>query len=205
MPERTASKPTVTDRISRARRIGARTAAALALLAAPVFVLPVPPVLAQQGPNSALMATPNAGLPAVTAPNMAAPIVNPPSAPAARMTTPNVTTLDPASGAANAQRDNQVIGRITNQTIDQFNAANAESRRFSEVQTGLRNQALQQRIDRSQSAIGCAAIGGAGANACSNSLDLRNRQQQLQLHNQARQQLNIHNSIQQGLGRPPTF
>ena len=115
------------------------------------------------------------------------------------------TVVNPASGSANAQHDNQMIAPITNQTIDQFNAANAENRRFSQVQSGLRNQALQQRKDRAQSELGCAAIGGGAANACSNRLDLQNRQQQLLLHNQALQQLNIHNSIQQGLGRPPSL
>src|SRR4051794_32887134 len=68
------------------------------------------------------------------------------------------------------------------ETPDQFNAANAENRRFYEAQNKLRNQAHDLRNDRARGLLQCQGAGSASArNACANNLDIDLRQRGLDL------------------------
>jgi flavoprotein len=87
------------------------------------------------------------------------------------------------------------------ETPDQFNAANAESRRYNEVQNQLRNQAHDLRNDRANGLLQCQGTGSAAAqNACANNLDTNLRRRGLDLNNQRIQQQNDHSLILKGIG-----
>lgn len=90
------------------------------------------------------------------------------------------------------------------ETIDQFNAVNAENRRYSDERNRLNNQALELRQDRARALQGCSAIGSAAAaKACAGNVEIQNRQQLYRLDNQGRQQRDQHNGILQGIGVHP--
>lgn len=87
------------------------------------------------------------------------------------------------------------------ETPDQFNAANAENRRYNEVQNQLRDQAHDLRNDRAKGLLQCQGAGSAAAqNACANNLDINLRQRGLDLNNQRIQEQNNHNLILKGIG-----
>jgi hypothetical protein len=95
-----------------------------------------------------------------------------------------------AAGAALAQ-----------ETPDQFNAANAENRRYNEIQNQLRNSAHDLRNDRATGLLQCQGAGSAAAqNACANNLDTTLRRRGLDLDNRQIQQRNDHNLILKGIG-----
>ncbi|GAB2178170.1 hypothetical protein [Dongia sp. agr-C8] len=84
---------------------------------------------------------------------------------------------------------------------DQFDAANAETRRYSEIQNQLRNQAHDLRNDRARGLLHCQGAGAAAAQkACAGNLDLNLRRRGLDLYNQTIQQRNSHNLILKGTG-----
>ena len=87
------------------------------------------------------------------------------------------------------------------ETPGQFDAANAEARRFSEAQNQLRNQAHNLRNDRAKALLQCQGAGSAAArNACTGNVDINTRQRGLSLGNQAIQERNNHNLILKGIG-----
>ena len=93
------------------------------------------------------------------------------------------------------------VPALAQETPNQFNAANAENRRYNEVQNRLRNQAHDLRNDRANGLLQCQAAGSAAAqNACANNLDIKLRQRGLDLSNQRIQQQNDHNLILKGTG-----
>jgi hypothetical protein len=90
------------------------------------------------------------------------------------------------------------------ETLDQFNAANAENRRYSEVQNQLRNQALRLQQERDNAVVGCQGIGSAGGqSACRNNVQIQIQQRNLMLDNRALQQRNTHQTILNGIGVNP--
>jgi len=84
------------------------------------------------------------------------------------------------------------------ETIDQYNAANAEQRRYSDVQNGLNNQALQQQKDQQRQLLGCQGAGAPGA--CVNDTNITAEQRALRLNNQSIQERNTHILILQSIG-----
>ena len=84
------------------------------------------------------------------------------------------------------------------ETIDQFNAANAEQRRHTGAQNELNNQALQLRKDQQQQMVGCQGAGSPGA--CANDVNIGTQQRALRLDSQSVQERNTHIQILQGLG-----
>jgi hypothetical protein len=94
-----------------------------------------------------------------------------------------------------------VAAASAQETPDQFNAANAEKRRYNEAQNQLRNQAHDLRNDQAKGLLQCQGAGsGAAQNACANNLDIQLRQRGLDLNNQAIQERNNHNLILKGIG-----
>ncbi len=90
---------------------------------------------------------------------------------------------------------------VAQETPAQFDAANAEARRYSEVQNQLRNQAQELRNERARGLLQCQGAGTTAArNACAGNLDLNLRRRGLDLNNQAIQQRNSHNLILKGTG-----
>jgi hypothetical protein len=87
------------------------------------------------------------------------------------------------------------------ETPDQFDAANAENRRFSEAQNQLRNQAHDLRDDREKALLQCQGAGSAAAqNACQSNVGIDMRQRGLGLSNQIIQERNNHDLILKGIG-----
>jgi hypothetical protein len=87
------------------------------------------------------------------------------------------------------------------ETPDQFDAANAENRRYSEAQNQLRNQAHEIRNDRAKGLLHCQGAGSAAAqNACASNVGIDIRQRGLGLNNQIIQERNNHNLILKGIG-----
>jgi hypothetical protein len=87
------------------------------------------------------------------------------------------------------------------ETIDQFNAANAENRRHTAAQSQLRNDALQLRQDQAHGLLTCQGSGAAAA--CAGTLQSGIQQQQLMLHNRALDENNTHRSNLRGIGVVP--
>ena len=93
------------------------------------------------------------------------------------------------------------VPALAQETPDQFNAANAESRRHSEAQNQLRNQAHDLRNDQAKALLQCQGAGSAAAQkACAGNADVNLRQRGLDLNNQAIQERNSHNLILKGIG-----
>jgi hypothetical protein len=90
---------------------------------------------------------------------------------------------------------------LAQETPDQFDAANAENRRHTEIQNQLRNQAHDLRNDRNKALLGCQGAGSAAAqSACNSNVGIDIRQRDLGLHNQVIQERNTHNQILKGIG-----
>jgi len=87
------------------------------------------------------------------------------------------------------------------ETIDQFNAANAENRRHTAAENQLRNDALQLRQDQARGLLNCQGTGAVAA--CQNNLQLQTQQRSLQLNNQVRQERDAHRQNLQGIGVSP--
>jgi hypothetical protein len=95
----------------------------------------------------------------------------------------------------------QAVPALAQETPDQFNAANAETRRYQNIQNQLRNQAHDLRDDRTKGLLQCQGAGsGAAQSACSNNLDIKLRQRGLNLNNQIIQERDNHNLILKGTG-----
>jgi hypothetical protein len=93
------------------------------------------------------------------------------------------------------------IPALAQETPDQFNAANAESRRYSETQNQLRNQAHDLRNDQTKALLQCQGAGSAAAQkACAGNANVNLRQRGLDLNNQSIQERNNHNLILKGIG-----
>jgi hypothetical protein len=87
------------------------------------------------------------------------------------------------------------------ETPGQFDAANAEARRYNEIQNQLRNQAQALRSDRARGLLQCQGAGPAAAQqACAAHLELNLRRRGLELQNRAIQQQNSHSLILKGIG-----
>jgi hypothetical protein len=87
------------------------------------------------------------------------------------------------------------------ETPDQFDAANAENRRFTEAQNQLRNQAHDLRNDNANALLQCQGAGSAAAqNACESNVGIDMRQRRLNLGNQIIQERNNHDLILKGIG-----
>jgi len=90
------------------------------------------------------------------------------------------------------------------ETIDQFNAANAENRRHTDAENQLRNDARQLRQDQARGLLNCQGVGSAtGASACAGTVQLQTQQRGLQLDNRAQQETNTHRSNLKALGGTP--
>ena len=90
---------------------------------------------------------------------------------------------------------------LAQETPSQFDAANAESRRHSEAQNQLRNQALDLRTDRANKLLTCQGAGSAMARtACANNVEIDLRRRGLGLDNQVIRERNNHNRILKGIG-----
>lgn len=90
---------------------------------------------------------------------------------------------------------------LAQETHEQFNAANAETRRHSEAENRLRNQALDLRIDRAKALLQCQGAGSAAArHACAGNVGINLRPRGLDLNNQAIREQNNHNLILKGIG-----
>ena len=90
------------------------------------------------------------------------------------------------------------------ETIDQFNAANAENRRHTAAESQLRNDALQLRQDQARGLLNCQGIASAhGASACAGNVQLQTQQRSLMLDNRARQELDAHQSTLRSIGVSP--
>jgi len=87
------------------------------------------------------------------------------------------------------------------ETIDQFNAANAENRRHTATQNELRNDALRLRQDQTRGLLNCQGTGNAAA--CAGNLQPGTQQQQLMLRNRALDERNTHRSNLHGIGVSP--
>ncbi|WP_395020389.1 hypothetical protein [Dongia sp.] len=93
------------------------------------------------------------------------------------------------------------VPAVAQETPSQFDAANAEARRYSEIQNRLRNQAHDLRNDRARGLLQCQGAGAAAAqNACAGNLEFNLRRRGLELNNQSIQQQNSHNLILKGIG-----
>ena len=87
------------------------------------------------------------------------------------------------------------------ETIDQFNAANAENRRHTATETQLRNDALQLRQDQARGLLSCQGTGAAAA--CAGNLQLQTQQRGLMLNNHLQQERDAHRQNLQGIGVSP--
>jgi hypothetical protein len=95
----------------------------------------------------------------------------------------------------------QAAPALAQETPQQFNAANAETRRYSEIQNQLRNQAHELRDDRANGLLQCRGAGSAAAqSACAGNLDINLRQRGLNLNNQIIRERDNHNLILKGTG-----
>ena len=95
----------------------------------------------------------------------------------------------------------QAVPALAQETPDQFNAANAETRRYQEIRNQFRNQAHDLRKDRDTGLLQCQGAGSAAAeSACANNLDINLRQRGLNLNNQVIQERDNHNLILKGIG-----
>jgi len=93
---------------------------------------------------------------------------------------------------------------LAQETIDQFNAANAENRRHSAAENQLRNDAQQLRKDETQGLVGCQGAGSSAAvNACGNNVELGIQRRSIMLNNQALQEQNAHANTLRGIGVNP--
>jgi hypothetical protein len=88
------------------------------------------------------------------------------------------------------------------ETIDQFNAANAENRRHSAAQSQLRNDDLQLRQDQARGLLSCQG-GGSAAAACQGNVRLQTQQRGLMLDNRTQQERDAHHQTLQGIGVSP--
>jgi len=87
------------------------------------------------------------------------------------------------------------------ETLDQFDAANAEARRHSEAQNDLNDQAHDLRIDQNKALLTCqGAASAAAAKACAGNVEIEMRQKRLDLDNQAIRERNNHTQILKGIG-----
>jgi hypothetical protein len=87
------------------------------------------------------------------------------------------------------------------ETPGAFDAANAEARRYNEVQNQFRNQAQVLRNDRARGLLQCQGAGPAAAQqACAANLELNLRRHGLELQNRAIQQQDSHSLILKGIG-----
>lgn len=90
---------------------------------------------------------------------------------------------------------------VAQETPGAFDAANAEARRYTEIQNQLRNQAEVLRSDRARGLLQCQGAGPAAAQqACAANLELNLRRRGLDLQNRAIQQQNSHSLILKGIG-----
>ena len=90
---------------------------------------------------------------------------------------------------------------LAQETPDQFNKANAEARRHSQVQQDLRNRAHQDRLDENNARLSCQGSGSAAAmSACNSNVGIDMRQRGLDLSNQIIDERNNHTQILQGMG-----
>jgi hypothetical protein len=90
------------------------------------------------------------------------------------------------------------------ETIDQFNAANAENRRHSAAESQLRNDALQLHQDQGRGLLNCQGAGSAGAiGACQGNVQIQTQQRGLMLDNRVQQERNAHRQNLQGIGVTP--
>jgi hypothetical protein len=87
------------------------------------------------------------------------------------------------------------------ETIDQFNAANAENRRHTAAENQLRNDALQLRQDQARGLLNCQGAGAVAA--CRSNRQLQTQQRGLMLDNQIRQERDFHRQTLQGIGVTP--
>jgi hypothetical protein len=97
-----------------------------------------------------------------------------------------------------------VSGVWAQETIDQFNAANAENRRHSDAQSQLRNDGLQLRQDQARGLLSCQGAGSAAATgACQGNVQLQTQQRGLLLDNRTQQERGAHHQTLQGIGVSP--
>ncbi|MES1152056.1 MAG: hypothetical protein ABUL54_09185 [Dongia sp.] len=89
------------------------------------------------------------------------------------------------------------------ETIDQFNAANAENRRHTAAESQLRNDATQLRRDQARGLLNCQGAGAPAA--CAGTLQPGLQQRQLMLRNRAFDENNAHRSNLQGIGVTPAL
>lgn len=90
------------------------------------------------------------------------------------------------------------------ETVDQFNAANAENRRHSAAESQLRNDALQLRQGQARGLLNCQGAGTpAGIGACQGNVQLQNQQRGLLLDNRLQQERDLHRQNLQGIGVSP--
>jgi hypothetical protein len=90
------------------------------------------------------------------------------------------------------------------ETIDQFNAANAENRRHTDAQSQLRNDGLQLRQDQARGQLNCQGAGSAAATgACQGNVQLQTQQRGLMLNNRTQQERDAHRQNLQGIGVSP--
>lgn len=90
---------------------------------------------------------------------------------------------------------------MAQETIEQFNAANAENRRHMAAETQLRNEARQLRSDQLQGLVACQGAGVAAA--CRNGLEQHIQQRGLMLDNRARNERDAHRANLQTIGVNP--
>jgi hypothetical protein len=90
------------------------------------------------------------------------------------------------------------------ETIDQFNAANAENRRHTAAESQLRNDALQLRQDQARGLLNCQGAGpSAPVGACQGNLQLRSQRRGLMLDNRVQRENDAHRSTLKGIGVSP--
>jgi hypothetical protein len=90
------------------------------------------------------------------------------------------------------------------ETIDQFNAANAENRRNSAAESQQRNDALQLGQDQGRGLLSCQGAGSAAATgACQGNVQIQTQQRGLLLDNRAQQLRDSHRQNLQGIGVSP--
>jgi hypothetical protein len=90
------------------------------------------------------------------------------------------------------------------ESIDQFNAANAENRRHTAAQSALGNEALRLQQDQEQGVLGCRSLGsGSAAGACQGNVRRQIGQRSLQLDSRSRQEQDLHRSTLRAIGVSP--
>jgi hypothetical protein len=90
------------------------------------------------------------------------------------------------------------------ETIDQFNASNAENRRHSAAQSQLRNDALRLRQDQARGLLSCQGAGSSAAiGACQGNVQIQTGQRGLMLDNRIQQERDAHRRNLQGIGVAP--